>query len=315
MGKRADRDDDVYAAVLVPSKWGKPPHVRRNKIVYLTKRPSRCTTCGASRVVAHDVIATKYYGPVRTFRCPKCREYFYVYTNNVLRLLAAAGVREHWNDLVQIMGLVALGLPLAQIENLKRRKQETIWARLQRCRASIPLWREIASALRTQWKFRQDEVGRLNSFTPSAKDHDSPFHVAFVLTPTPNIACDAGLRKQRECVRRKVEQILQRQIAYTGAGELHLADGDVMQIGWVRAIRAARSDILTELEEFLSEIASHVRQPNEESQEIARAEARAKGATLAMSLTALCEGFYRKIPLPVFLDEIKQIAKSLEVFG
>lgn len=287
--------------------------MRKNKIVYLTERPSRCTTCGASRVVAHDRIATKYYGPVKVFRCAKCREYFYVYSSNVLRLLAAAGIREHWDELVQIMGLVALGVPLTQIENLNRRKQETVWTRVERCRASILLWNEVKSALETRWNFLNKDIARLNSFTPRAKDHDSPYYVAFVLTPKPNLVCDPGLLDLREALRRKVEQILQRPIAYTGAGELHLADGDVTQIGWVRAIRAARSDQLNELEEFLYEIASHVRQSNEESHRIARAVALANGATLAMSLTALCEGFYKKIPLPVFLEDIKIIAKSLQV--
>ena len=133
--------------------------------------------CGSSWVVCNGSYQTKNYGLVKRFTCRACGRTLKEFEkgNDLFE-----GVRFSDTDTVvlQAIALVALGLPLDQVEGLVKRKAETIQSRLLRCFKNKRAWDQIGELLVSRYKIRPAEVKGLSEFLKKIQSGKASFHAA-----------------------------------------------------------------------------------------------------------------------------------------
>ena len=120
---------------------------------------------------------------------------------------------------------------------------------------------------------------------------------------------DRRLLREREILSARIERLIKGHVGYTSTGEFWRADIEAQQIPWIEQIRAVSNDQLDSdlLGELLHAIANQVRHPNARAQALAL-----QGATApAMTLRCLCDGMEPAVGLPMFMDAVKAIVRSL----
>lgn len=270
-------------------------------------RPSQCSRCGSRRVYPHGTPKDRRVKLIR-FRCWECGKTHNIHTDPIVHQLSGLRIKQSFGDLVRDFGLLALGLPVNQIRNLTGRKTDTLHRTLDRCRNEPDLWDAICLSLKTNHDFIESDLDRLEKISKGEKDSASPFQMAFG-TRTGTAGFYLRVVERREVLCARIERLIGGQVAYASTGEFWRADVDVAQNPWIRKIRVARDDQLDHpfFDPRLPAIANQVRHPNARAQALAL-----QGATApAMTLRCLCDGVEPAVSLPMFMDAMKAIVRSL----
>lgn len=106
----------------------------------------KCPQCGSSLVVNNGSYATKNRGLVRRFICRACGHTWREYEKRS-DLFEEARFVDPDDSVLEAFALVAMGLPLGQVEGLAQRKAETIQDRLSRCLEQKGVWDRIVKRL------------------------------------------------------------------------------------------------------------------------------------------------------------------------
>ena len=222
--------------------------------------------------------------------------------------LAEAGIDEHAGELVAMFGLIALGLPLSQIENLTGRKSETIKRRLRRCRARGDLWNQVMNALLEHQAFGDSDPEVLEVFGAGTKNRNSPFVRAFSKRLT-NVQVGSALFELRESLRERIEHFVGAEIAYTGSGDFFRADVDVERIPWIKEIRRSvgRVEDCPVFGEYEVLVWDQVRCPNAQARALAE-----RRVPPVMTLRCLCKGMGENMSLGGFMDNLKSIVAAID---
>ena len=284
----------------------------KSKQNYLRFRPLKCQYCDGHSLHAHGKPSSERWVKVLRFRCADCGRTKTVHLDNLGQKLSALGIKEDFNDLLRDVGLLALGLPVKQVENLTAQKAETIQRRLARCRDEPQVWNIIGSSLITNHGFHKRDFDRLERDSKGEKDCSSPFRQAFA-SRSDAFRATEDLIAKREALRSKIESILGAPVAYTGRGEYWRADIDAEQIPWIKQIRAACDDELdlVLLGELFHAIALHVRNPNAQAQALPLQ----RPTSPVMTLGCLCDSMKSAMSLPEFMDGLKEIIRLMPLSG
>jgi len=139
--------------------------------------PRKCPMphCGSSRVVRNGSYSTKRRGLVRRFICRACGHTWRGY-GKPSDLFPEALFNDSDTSVLQAVALVAMGLPLSEVEGLMQRKAETIVERLKRCFERKEVWDRIVELLVTRHEITREEVKTLSSLLAKIKSGAASFH-------------------------------------------------------------------------------------------------------------------------------------------
>jgi transposase-like protein len=131
---------------------------------------------GGSHVFVHTgKYKTNRRGLVRRFICRTCG-HKWEEPPKPAGVLADVGFYDSDEALLQNIALVAVGLPLDQVEGLVGRKAETIQAWLQRCFRNERVWYEVEHRLICTYRVLPGEVTELSNLLVAMMRGGAKFH-------------------------------------------------------------------------------------------------------------------------------------------
>lgn len=142
--------------------------------------PPRCPEpgCPSTLVVQNGSYSTKTRGLVRRFSCRDCGCSWKRWEKASCLFDGSRFVASEDSGL-QGFALVALGLPLAQVEGLMRRKAETIRDQLVRSFKKKGVWDRIVELLVSRYNVGPEEVKSLSSLMVQIESGTASFHSVY----------------------------------------------------------------------------------------------------------------------------------------
>ena len=235
--------------------------------------------CGSNRVVCNGSYSTESRGLARRFLCRLCGHTWKEF-QKPSGMFAPARILDVDETVLQAFALVALGLPLRQVEGLIGRKSETIHSRLLRCFANKRLWHE--------------------SLRPTKLP--APKHV---------------LRVRNE-LKARIQNTLHCQIVVTPTGKFYRVDDDPQVARWLTEAKrfepTKSGRLLNQLSWIERVVFDQVRCPNADAHVYAKlggAIALKPGASLPENMTPKCLAQGLGLDLGMFIELLESLAGLL----
>src|ERR1035437_1762214 len=135
----------------------------------------KCPQCGSHVFVHNGKFKTDRRGWVSRLICRTCG-HKWGEPSKPAGILADVGFYDSDEALLQSIALVAVGLPLDQVEGLVGRKAETIQERLQRCFRNERVWYEVENRLLCTYRVLPEHVTKLSNLLVAMLREGAKFH-------------------------------------------------------------------------------------------------------------------------------------------
>jgi transposase-like protein len=190
-----------------------------------------CPQCGSHVFVRNGNFTTRRRGLVRRFTCRNC-EKPWEDPPKLNSVLGGVGFYDSEEALLQSIALVAVGLPLDQVEGLVARKSDTIATRLLRCFSSDRVWHEVEERLVATYRVLPAQVTALSKLLVAMSRHRATFH-ALVRRKLAR-----EIRSQRRSLRARRQEERARKESFKRLPRLRGLSPEEIELEWQGYLRA-----------------------------------------------------------------------------
>jgi transposase-like protein len=163
--------------------WAAPSHkigksilvVKRSKQIRGEAKGDKCPECGSDQNIRNGGYGRKNLGFVQRYLCKACKHTWSEFANGK-PAFADARIFEPETVVLQTFALVAMGLPLFEIEGLMDRKSETIQSWLLRCFSSQSTWEKAEMDLGADYSIQAQEIAELRALLEKVVSGKATFH-------------------------------------------------------------------------------------------------------------------------------------------